>query len=98
MHLFPCLGLLMSNDFKFSLVMIFITGFSMGGRAFVGYVWMTEHMQVKDVPRATSFLFFFDSLAIFVAAIYFEHISKDWRFVFGFPVIILCGAIFACAF
>lgn len=97
MHLVPCLMILLSDSLNFSLCMVFFIGLAMGGRMFVGYVWMTEHMRIADVPKMTATLFFFDSLGIFVASIYFKHISKDWRFMFGFPAIILCGAIFACA-
>ena len=73
-------------------------GLAMGARVFVGYVWMTENMRTKDVPNATAFLFFFDSMGIFVAAMYFKYISIDWRYMFGFPSLILACDIVACCF
>jgi len=76
--------------------MVFVIGLAMGGRMFVGYVWMTEHMQTKYVANATAALFFIDSLGIFFASIYFKYISKDWRYFFGCPGIILSVAIFFC--
>ena len=69
--------------------MSFFMGFAMGARVFVGYVWMTENMRLKDVPTCTALLFFIDSMGIFVASIYFKYIGKDWRIMFGFPALIL---------
>jgi hypothetical protein len=68
--------------------MIFVMGFGMGGRVFVGFVWMSENMRVRDVCNATAGMFTCDALCIFVAAVYFSLISKDWEFLFGFPLLV----------
>jgi len=96
MHLIPSLIILLTHNLSSALMMVFFIGLAMGGRMFVGYVWMTEHMQAKYVPKATAFMFFIDSLGIFWASIYFKFISKDWRFMFGCPAIVLTVGIFFC--
>ena len=89
LHLIPSLIILVSESLHLSLAMSFFMGFAMGARVFVGYVWMTENMRLKDVPTCTALLFFIDSMGIFVASIYFKYIGKDWRIMFGFPALIL---------
>ena len=84
-HFICSLGILVSHSLNFSLFMTFMLGFSMGGRVLVGYVWMTEHMQVKYVKYVTAFMFLFDSAGILVATIYFRFISKNWIYMFALP-------------
>ena len=55
----------------------------MGGRVFVGYIFMTENMRVKDAAKVTSAMFTIDSFTILIAAMYFMHVSKDWIYIFG---------------
>ena len=76
--------------------MVFMMGLGVGGRMFVGYVWCCEHMRIQDVAKSTAIMFFFDSLGIFNASIYFQYISKDWKMMFGIPCIFLSVAIFLC--
>lgn len=78
--------------------MIFIMGIAMGGRVFVGYVWMSENMRVVDVSKATAIMFTIDAFCIFIAAVYFLKISKDWEFLFGFPMLIQCFAVIGMLF
>lgn len=53
---------------------------------FVMYVWLVENMRQEDASKVTSVMFFFDSLGIFNASIYFKFIANDWRYVFGIPM------------
>lgn len=78
--------------------MILFIGFGMASRAFVGYVWMTENMRVKDVSKCTAFVLTIDSLCISIAALYFQYVSKDWQYLFIVPVIVLAISylIFSC--
>jgi MFS transporter, putative metabolite:H+ symporter len=92
MHLIPGSIFLMTQDFYLSLLLIFFMGIAMGGRVFVGYVWMSENMRVKDVSKATAAMFTIDALAIYVAAVYFKR-HKDWTLLFGIPLLIQCFAI-----
>lgn len=69
--------------------MILFIGFSMASRAFVGYVWMTENMRVKDVSKCTALVLTVDSLCISIAALYFQYVSKDWQYLFIVPVVFL---------
>ena len=94
-HFLASMLVLITHSFGLSIAMIFIMGFSMGGRAFVGYVFMSEHMKTADVARVTSLYFFMDSSGIFWAALYFKYVSKDWRLIFGFPSVVLIFAIYA---
>ena len=94
----PATVFLVSHNFKMSLLMIFIMGFGMGGRVFVGYVWMSENMRIKDVSKATAIMFTIDAFAIFISAVYFMKISKDWEFLFGFPMLIQAFAVVGMLF
>jgi putative MFS transporter len=88
MHMIPATIFLVSHNLKVSFLMIFIMGIAMGGRVFVGWVWMSENMRIKDASRATATMFTVDAMCIFVAAVYFYWISKDWEFLFAFPMLI----------
>jgi drug/metabolite transporter (DMT)-like permease len=70
-------------------------GCGMGARMFVGYVFMCENMRNQDVSKVTIYMFTLDSLSIFVTAMYFRFISKDWRFIFGAALIVLSCSAFA---
>jgi MFS family permease len=89
MHIFASFLIVFATSLGFSLLMVFIMGFSLGGRMFVNYVWMVEHMKKSDAAKATSWLFFIDSFGIFNASIYFRYISKDWRPLFIIPCAVL---------
>ena len=67
----------------------------MGARVFVGYVLMTESMLSKDVPKVTIYMFAIDSLSIFVTAMYFRFISRDWTLIYGAALILLSSSAFA---
>lgn len=86
LHVLSSLVILSTSSIQLAFAMIFVSGFAFAGRVFVGYVWMTEHMRVQDVPKATAAMFAIDSLCIMNAAIYFQYISKDWTYFFAVPV------------
>jgi len=65
----------------------------MSGRAFVGYLWISESLRIRDTTRSTAFVFFIDSLGIFFSAIYFKYISKNWEYFYAVPLIVLCICI-----
>ena len=90
LHIIPCVVFLLSKDVNISFLMMTITGAGMASRVFVGYVWMTENMRIKDVPKCTAFMLTMDSLCICIATIYFQFISKDWKYLFGVPLLALC--------
>jgi MFS transporter, putative metabolite:H+ symporter len=69
MHMVTATIFLVSHNLKISLLMIFVMGFGMGGRVFVGYVWMSENMRIKDVAKATAIMFTIDALCILIAAL-----------------------------
>ena len=95
LHIIPGVILLFSTRFYFGLFLIFIMGCGMGARVFVGYVLMTESMRSEDVSKVTIYMFTIDSLSIFVAAMYFRFICKDWRFIYGAALIVLSCSAFA---
>ena len=66
---------------------MFLVGLAMAARAFVGFLFMTENMRIKDYSYATASMFTIDSLGILVSTFYFKRISKDWRGIFGIPLI-----------
>ena len=78
LHILAAIVIIFSTSFKLTLAMLFIAGFAMGARCFVGYAFMTDHMKLSDTSKVTSATFFFDSMGIFFAAIYFKHISRHW--------------------
>ena len=88
-HMVGATVILFSHSLKNSLTMILLIGFAMGGRCFVGYAFMTEHMRTKDASKVTSATFFVDSLGIFVASIYFKFISKNWQGLWAFAMLML---------
>ena len=85
MHISCSCVILFSTSLNLSLFMTFLLGFAMGGRVLVGYCWMSEHMQEKDVPTVTAFLFMLDSMGILISTIYFKFISKNWLYMFAAP-------------
>jgi MFS family permease len=98
MHMVTATIFLVSHNLKISLLMIFVMGFGMGGRVFVGYVWMSENMRIKDVAKATAIMFTIDALCILIAALYFLRISKHWEFLYGFPMLIQAFAVIGMLF
>ena len=85
----------MSNEMKLSLILIFVQGFGMGGRVFIGFVWMSENLCAIDVPWATSIMFLLDGLCITVATLWFSLVSKEWSVLYAIPlciqfVVIIC--------
>lgn len=94
-HFLASMVVLITHSFSHSIFMFFVMGFSMGGRVFAGFVFMSEHMRTCDVARATSMYFFVDSSAIFWTSLYFKYVSNDWRFIFGLPSAGLILVIFA---
>ena len=59
----------------------FMQGFGMSGRQHVGYLYMAEHFTKNDVAIATGVFFAIDSLSTGFAAVYFQYISDDWRYL-----------------
>lgn len=88
LHIAACIVILFSHSLELSMAMNFLVGVAVGSRAFVGYVWMSEYMRIKDVAKVTSLVFLFDSMCIFNASILFKFITKDWRALFGVPIAI----------
>ena len=82
----------LSTSMWLTVFSCFIQGFGFGGRVFIGYIWMTENMDTTDIPFATCLMFFFDALCLFVCSIYFKHVSKDWKPLYG--VTMAAGTIF----
>ena len=68
---------------------MFLIGIAMSGRAFVGYVWISESLRIRDTTRSTAFVMCIDSLGIFFAAIYFKFISKNWMYFYFVPLCVL---------
>lgn len=66
-----CFVILQTTDLNLALTMTFFCGMGMAGRLFVGYVWMTEHMPVDCVPKATAAMFAIDSSNLIWASLYF---------------------------
>jgi len=89
LHLTAACGILFTTNVNVALLMNFFSGFAMPGRVFVGYAWMTGHMLESDVSKATAILMACDSAGILVASLYFEFISKDWRWIYLGPILIL---------
>jgi hypothetical protein len=54
----------------------------MAGRVFVGFVWMSENLPIKEVPKATASVFVIDALCLFWSSLYFRLISKHWAPLF----------------
>jgi len=73
-------------------------GFAMSGRVFVTYAWLIENLRSKDVSKATSIMFFIDALGIFNSTLYFKYISKDWKYIYGMPLICLLVTAFSFAY
>ena len=94
LHLFPGILFLFSHSLNFSLFLIFIMGIGMGGRVFVGYIFMTENMRIADSPKATAAMFTFDAMNLAISAVYFKY-NKDWHNLFGIPLLLLAFAIIA---
>jgi MFS family permease len=44
LHLIPSAVILFTKNLNLALSMVFIMGFAMAGRNFVGYVYLTEHL------------------------------------------------------
>ena len=76
-HFFSCFVFLWIKDLNFALFLMFVIGFSMAARAFVGYLFMTENMRIRDFSYATAVMFTIDSLGILVSSIYFKNISRE---------------------
>lgn len=96
MHLICALIVLLSTSRILTYAMYFMLGFCMMGRAIIGFIWATEHMMEKHVPRATSIAFGLDSLCIAIVSLYFMNTPKSnhWMWPFGLPLIGLLGVIF----
>ena len=71
MHILSCFIISITTELNIALTMTFFSGIGMAGRLFVGYVWMTEHMPVSSVPKATAAMFFIDSSNLIWVSIYF---------------------------
>lgn len=88
-HILGMALVVFTHNLKIALASILLMGFAMGARCFVGYAFTTEHMKTIDSGKVTSATFFFDSMGIFVASIYFKFISKDWRYLWGTAMVSL---------
>ena len=97
-HIFAVLVAIWSHNLNLSLFMIFIMGIAMGGRVFVGFILMSENLPKKDTSLGTSLMFGLDSFCICFSALYFKHISKDWRGLLIAPLILHSIATFVLAF
>jgi MFS family permease len=87
LHFIACFWFLWNKEVNFSLFLMFLIGLAMAARAFVGFLFMTENMRIKDYSYATASMFTIDSLGILISSLYFKSISKDWRGLFGIPLI-----------
>ena len=76
LHILSALVIIFSTSFKLTLFCLFMVGFAMGARCFVGYAFITEHMKQSDSAKVTSATFFLDSMGIFFASLYFKYISR----------------------
>lgn len=87
LHFVSCFVFMWQKELNFGLFLTFVIGFSMAARAFVGYLFMTENMRIKDFSYATAVMFTIDSLNIFFSSMYFKHVSRNWRGLYGIPLI-----------
>lgn len=81
LHSLMVLTMVMTSSYKLAQVLVFVQGFCMPGRVFVGYAFMIGHMADSDVPMTTVFLLVCDASTVLVASLYFQFISKDWRWL-----------------
>jgi len=77
-HIATGTTILLTNSYALALIMQFSMGFFLAARQFVGYAWLAENLCASDMPWATAIIFGMDPLSLFLSAIYFEHISKNW--------------------
>ena len=47
---------------------------------------MSENMRKSDVTYIISIGFGIDGLCIFIAALWFEYVSNDWRHLYAIPL------------
>ena len=90
LHILTAFILLISRSLELSLIMIFFQGIAMTARAFVGFAWFTENLPVKSSAKVTSIMFGVDGLCIFMAAIWFKYISKEWTGFYVIPLSLFC--------
>lgn len=96
LHVFGGINILFTTNLTWALINCWMMGFGTAGRMFVMYVWLVENLRQNEASKVTSIMFFFDSLAIFNAAIFFRFIGNDWRYIFGIPMLglLITGIVF----
>lgn len=87
LHIIAAISILLTTNFRIALFLIFMMGVDMGARVLVGYVFMSENIPDEFLGKNTIFMFSMDALGTFISSLFFLYASKDWRIIFGIPLL-----------
>ena len=74
------LGLILSTNLNFSIVLFFLFGMTRPGKMQVSFIYASELVPETLRKRVGSFILFFDGGSLILFALYFKFISKDWLY------------------
>lgn len=70
-----------------------ISGFSASGRAIMAYIWMSENIVADKVALVSAIFLGLDSLTLLWTTLYFQYVSRDWRYLVASSLIVLAAAL-----
>ena len=73
--------LIFCHSIPFAFILIFISGYSVTMKLYVGYTYNVEMMPKQYQVLASTCQFCFESLVFVFCCFYFLYISKDWRYL-----------------
>lgn len=88
-HVAAGVTLIFTTNYKAAFSVFILQGFGFTARLVVGYIWFIENIPKTYVATVSCIIFIFDSFASGVTLIYFYEINKDWRFIYGAPLILV---------
>jgi MFS family permease len=74
------LGLMISTNLNFSIVLFFLFGMTRPGKMQVGFLYVLRARLERFRRKVGSFILFFDGTSFLLFALYFKYISKDWLY------------------
>jgi len=81
LHILVFSVLIFNTSIPLGMLLIFTSGYAVTMKVFIGFTYNLEMMPKQQQVIASTCQFCFESLVFVFCCFYFQHISKDWRYL-----------------
>lgn len=85
-QVFATVTMLYTTNMRIAQAMMFVTGVGQAGN--LTYSWMGENTRAADLAQMSVTFLATDALTLLWTSLFFQYVSRDWRYLIGGTVIL----------